>query len=518
VPYKPKKRPRDLVLVLGDQLDPDSAAFDAFDSASDAVWMAEVLEESALVWSHKARIILFLSAMRHFRDLLLRKGITVHYRQLDDPGNRGTLALELKEAVRRLRPQRLILVTPGEWRVKEDLVKGAKTTHVPLEIRADRHFLNTGEAFSRFATGRKTLRMEFFYRNMRRETGILMDGDKPVGGKWNYDAENRKTFGKSGPGKISPPRSFSPDKTTRDVIKLVEKRFSEHPGRVTHFDWPVTPEQAGAALEDFVQNRLLYFGPYEDAMWSQEPYLFHSRLSSSLNLKLLDPRTVLAASQKAYEEGQAPINSVEGLVRQILGWREYVRGIYWHFMPRYKTLNALKADLPLPPFYWTAETDMNCLRETVGQTLSYGFAHHIQRLMVTGLFALLLGVKPQEVHRWYLAVYVDAVEWVELPNTLGMSQFADGGIMASKPYVATGKYIQRMSDYCHSCRFDPSMSVGEKACPFTTLYWDFLMRHGSLLRKNARMKLQMHNLDKLAKEQARAIRRQAKATQKQVTA
>jgi deoxyribodipyrimidine photolyase-related protein len=505
------------VLVLGDQLDPGSSAFDGFDPASDAVWMAEVSEESTHVWSHKARITLFLSAMRHFRDALRRKHITVHYRQLDDPGNRGTFALELKDAVDRLKPERIILVTPGDWRVKEDLTRAAKASHVPLEIRGDRHFLCTSKTFSEYASGRKTLRMELFYRKMRRKTGFLMDGEKPLGGTWNFDAENRERFGKAGPGKISPPKAFSPDKTTREVINMVAKRFSEHPGLLDSFDWPVTPKQAGAALDDFVRNRLRSFGPYEDAMWSSQPYLFHSRLSSAVNLKLLDPRTALAAAQKAYEQDTAPINSVEGFVRQILGWREYVRGIYWHFMPEYKKLNALKAGLPLPRFYWTGETDMNCLRETIGQTLSYGFAHHIQRLMVTGLFALLLGVKPQEVHEWYLAVYVDAVEWVELPNTLGMSQFADGGIMASKPYVATGKYIQRMSNYCLSCRFEPSISVGDDACPFTTLYSDFLMRHDSLLKKNARMQLQMRNLDRLTKEQSRAIRHQARAIQKQVT-
>jgi deoxyribodipyrimidine photolyase-related protein len=396
-------------------------------------------------------------------------------------------------------------------------MNAAKALRKPIEIRADRHFLCTGDAFSHYAGERKALRMEFFYRRMRRETGILMDGDQPLGGNWNYDAENRQQFGKAGPGKISPPQPFAPDKTTRDVIKLVEKRFSEHPGSLAHFDWPVTRRQAYTALSDFAENRLPTFGAYQDAMWTGSPYLFHSRLSSSMNLKLLNPRKVLIEAEKAYNQGLAPLNSVEGFVRQILGWREYIRGVYWRFMPEYGELNKLDAKAALPPFYWTAETDMNCLRETIGQTLSHGYAHHIQRLMVTGLFALLLGVRPQEVHKWYLAVYVDAVEWVELPNTLGMSQFADGGIMASKPYVATGKYIQRMSNYCLTCPYDPSQSVSEDACPFTTLYWDFLMRHESLLRHNPRMGLQLRNLSRLQKEKRQAIRSQARGLKKRLS-
>jgi deoxyribodipyrimidine photolyase-related protein len=468
--------------------------------------MAEVPEESTHVWSHKARITLFLSAMRHFRDALRRKGITVHYNPLDDFEKRGTFSLALKAAVSSLNPQGLILVEPGEWRVKEALLEMARKINVPLEMRPDRHFFSTGPAFSQYAARRKALRMEFFYREMRRQTGILMDNDRPAGGKWNYDTENRQPFGKGGPGDVPLPRSFSPDKTTREVMRLVAKRFPDHPGSLANFDWPVTPHQASQALSDFVENRLPVFGLYQDAMWAGMPYLYHSRLSASMNLKLIHPGKVLADAEKAHEAGIVPVNAAEGFVRQILGWREYVRGVYWHFMPGYAHLNGLGASAPLPRFYWTGETEMHCLREAIGQTLAYGFAHHIQRLMVTGLFALLLGVKPKEVHEWYLAVYVDAVEWVELPNTLGMSQFADGGIMASKPYVATGKYIQRMSNYCQTCPYDPSQAVSEHACPFTTLYWDFLMRHQAFLKKNPRMGLQLGNLDRLPKERRRAIR------------
>jgi deoxyribodipyrimidine photolyase-related protein len=289
------------------------------------------------------------------------------------------------------------------------------------------------------------------------------------------------------------------------VIALVESRFATHPGRLEAFDWPVTPAEATAALEDFIAHRLADFGTYQDAMWTREPWLYHSRIAAAMNLKLLDPRDAIAATERAYRAGRVPLASAEGFIRQILGWREYVRGLYWLFMPTYAEGNALDAREPLPAFYWSGETEMACLRDAIGQTLTYGYAHHIQRLMVTGLYALLLGIEPKAVHEWYLAVYVDAVEWVELPNTIGMALYADGGIMASKPYVATGKYIDRMSDYCKGCRFDPAQSTGETACPFTTLYWDFLMRHEPMLAKNQRMALQVKNLKRLSAEQRTAI-------------
>lgn len=513
----PAKKPRHLVLVLGDQLDRDSSAFDSFDPAADAVWMAEVPEESTHVWSHKAHITIFLSAMRHFRKALQKEGLTVHYRLLDHPKNRGSLSEELAEAVRKLRPERLISVVPGEWRVGQALKKTAEAMNTGLDIRPDRHFLSSPEDFSQYAAQRKQLRMEFFYRQVRKGIGFLMEGDKPTGEKWNFDADNRKRFGKRGPGKLPAPRSFPPDAVTREVMAAVEKGFADHPGSLRRFDWPVTPDEALLALDDFIAHRLYHFGPYQDAMWTGHPYLYHSRLSAAMNLKLLDPRRAVTAAEYAYREGQAPLNSVEGFVRQIIGWREYVRGVYWHFMPDYLNRNALGAAHPLPRFYWTGETDMNCLRQTIGQTLEYGFCHHIQRLMVTGLFALLLGVRPQDVHEWYLAVYVDAVEWVELPNTLGMSLFADGGVMASKPYVASGKYIQRMSDYCLGCPYDPGRSAGEKACPFTTLYWDFLMRYESLLKANPRMQLQLRNLNRLSRDERRRISRQAEKVKARMT-
>ena len=500
---------RHLVLVLGDQLNQDASAFTDFDPQQDAVWMAEVDEESTHVKSAKQRTTLFLSAMRHFAADLRQKDWHVIYSAIDARDNVGTLAGELNKAIANTRPTKLIMTAPGDWRVLQSLRSVASAHGLPLDIRDDTHFFSTVRDFTQHAAGRKQLRLEFFYRELRHKTGILMDGDQPLGGQWNFDADNRGSFGKKGPGTLPPPSRFAPDAVTQEVIRLVQHRFANHPGSVDSFGWPVTRQQALKALHAFIAHRLPSFGLYQDAMWEGEVWLYHSHLSCALNLKLLNPREVLAAAVDALNQGHAPIEAVEGFVRQILGWREYVRGIYWMNMPGYVDLNTSNAHAPLPSFYWTGQTDMACLRDAIGQTLNHGYAHHIQRLMVTGLYALLLGVSPKEVHAWYLAVYVDAVEWVELPNTLGMSQYADGGLMASKPYVASGKYIDRMSNHCKGCRFNPAESIGETACPFTTLYWNYLNKHADSLAKNPRMLMQLKNLNRLSEETKLQISAQA---------
>jgi deoxyribodipyrimidine photolyase-related protein len=511
---------RHLVVVLGDQLDRRSAAFDGFDARLDRVWMAEAAEESTKVWSSKPRIALFLAAMRHFAAALRAEGAAVDYRELGPEASEATagesLDALLGASLARLAPDRVILVEPGEWAVRERLRAVLAAAGCTWEMRPDRHFLCTHEAFATHARGRRQLRMEFFYREMRRAHGVLLDaGGGPEGGEWNYDVENRGSFGRGGPAALEPPPApplrFAPDAITREVLGLVAQRFAAHPGELAAFDWPVTRAEALAALEDFVARRLPRFGLYQDAIWTGEPWLFHSRIAAALNLKLLDPREVLAAAEAAYRAGRVPLAAAEGFIRQVLGWREYVRGVYWLQMPLYLGRNALGASAPLPAFYWDGDTEMACLRDAIGQTLRLGYAHHIQRLMVTGLFALLLGVDPRRLHEWYLAVYVDAVEWVELPNTLGMSQYADGGVMASKPYVASGRYIQRMSNACGGCRYDPARPTGAKACPFTTLYWDFLARHEPELRRNPRMAMQMKNLARLDAAAREAIGAQAAA-------
>ena len=375
-----------LILVLGDQLDRSSAAFDGFDRSRDRVWMAEVAEESTHVWTHKARIAVFLAAMRHFRDALLRERIDIDYRELlsqpaaDEPASlAAALRASLTTASRAgRRPDTLIVVEPGEWRVQEAVTTAAREAGIPIEIRPDRHFFSSRDEFAAHARGRKQLRLEYFYRPLREKFGVLMEDGEPAGGQWNYDAENRGAFSKSGPGTLPAPRRFPPDATTRAVIDLVNARFASHPGSLDDFDWPVTSADARAALDDFLAHRLANFGRYQDAMWSGEPWLYHSRLAQAMNMKLLDPRDVVAGAEKAWKRGRVPLEAAEGFIRQVIGWREYVRGVYWHFMPDYIDRNTLDADLPLPDFYWNAATEMNCLKDAIGQTLRFGYAHHIQ--------------------------------------------------------------------------------------------------------------------------------------------
>lgn len=501
---------RHLCIVFGDQLNADSALFDDFDDDRDVIFMAEAAGEATQVPSHKQRIALFLAAMRHFRDERRAEGRPVCYAALDDESNCGRLSGEIRRAAEALKPQRIRCVQPGEWRVQHGLQVVAGQLDTALDILPDRHFLCPPEDFTNHAEGRKTLRLEYFYREMRKRHAVLLDEDgKPEGGSWNYDADNRESFSRTGPGELPQALRFEPDDITRAVLDLVEERFPDHPGSLDSFAWPVTATDARRALDDFITERLPNFGKYQDALWAGEPFLYHSLLSAALNLKLLDPRDAVIAAEKAYREDRAPLNAAEGFIRQILGWREYVRGIYWRFMPGYGERNHLKATSSLPDFYWDGDTPMACLRDVIEQVLDHGYSHHIQRLMVTGLYALLLGVRPQEVHEWFLAVHVDAVEWVELPNTLGMSQFGDGGIMASKPYAASGKYIDRMSNFCDDCPFDPAEATGDRACPYTTLYWDFLLRNRERLDGNRRFSLQLRNSDRLSDSRKKAIRQRA---------
>jgi len=501
---------RRLALVLGDQLDRDSKVFDGLDRERDAVLMIESRHEATFVPQHKQRLMLFFSAMRHFRDELRERGHRVLYSELDGRSNLGALGEEVPRWLRKTRAQTLVVSEPGDYRVRAELRGALRGEDARLEIVQDEHFLCSQDAFSEFADDRKGLRLETFYRWMRRRHGVLVDGEgRPEGERWNYDGENRETFGAEGPPEIKAPRSFRWDDVTREVAALVDREFPDHPGSTRGFDWPVTTKQANAALRDFVEHRLRDFGPYQDAMVDGHPYLYHSRLSASLKLHLLHPRRAIERAVAAYEDGAAPIHSVEGFVRQILGWREFVRGVYWREMPDYADRNALAADRPMPAFMWTGETEMRCVGASIEQLLEFGYAHHIQRLMVLGLFALLLGVEPRAVNAWHLALYVDAIDWVSAPNVLGMSQYADGGLFASKPYCGSGAYINRMSDYCGRCRFDPKKSTGTDACPFTTLYWDFLSRNRNRLRNNPRMALQYRNLDKKSRSERRAVRRAA---------
>lgn len=474
-----------LRILLGDQLTPSISALAGAERASDVMLMMEVAEETGYVPHHKAKLVFVLSAMRHFAAELRAAGFRVEYARLDDPANRGSFTEEVARAVARVRPTRIVATEPGEWRVLEAMRGWERAFGLPVEIREDDRFFASRADFARFVEGRASLRMETFYRAMRRRTGLLMAEGAPEGGAWNYDAENRRALPRG--ETIAKPLRFAPDALTREVIALVERRFPDAMGKAADFDWAATRANALRALDDFVEKRLARFGDYQDAMRAGELYTVHSTLSPYLNIGLLSPREVCARAERALAEGLAPLNAVEGFIRQILGWREYVRGIYWLRMPGYAQLNALHAERPLPDFYWTGETDMACMRAAIGDTIAHAYSHHIQRLMVTGNFALLAGLAPKQVCDWYLAVYADAYEWVELPNTLGMALFADGGIMGSKPYAASGAYIDRMSDFCAGCRYDVKKKAGPDACPFNRLYWPFLIRNEAKLGRNPRL-------------------------------
>ncbi len=500
---------RHLVLVPGDQLNSQAEALARIDKAKDAVLMIEAAEESTQVWSHKQRIALFLAAMRHFAAELNRRQYRVHYVMLDDPDNTHTFRGEVQRAAQALRPERLVCTQPGEWRVKEAIERAADTAGVPLDLLRDEHFFVSNEEFADWMAGRKQPVMEHFYRLQRKELGILMDRDgQPAGGQWNYDKENRGTF-RQAPD-LPRPYTPRPDEITREVLDGVAKRFGDHRGSLEGFRWPVTRAEARRALKDFIAKRLPLFGTYQDAMWGGEPFVYHSLLSAALNLKLLDPRECVDAALAAYESGAAPLNSVEGFVRQLIGWREFIHGVYWHEGPGYVDRNELDQHGSLPSFYWTGETDMACMRVCIGEVLEYGYGHHIQRLMVTGNFALIAGVHPRAISDWYLAMYVDAVDWVTLPNTLGMVMHADGGIVGTKPYAASGRYIQRMSNYCENCRYDPAKRTGSDACPFTTFYWDFLICNRRRFRTNRRMAMMLKNVDRLDSKERREVGDQAR--------
>ncbi len=499
-----------LRFVLGDQLSRGIATLRDLEPARDVVVMAEVAEETTYVPHHPKKIAFILSAMRHFAADLTAEGVHVDYHRLDADDDITSFREAIVAAAARHRAERIVVTEPGEWRVLEDMRGWAEATGVPVEIRADSRFLCSRERFADWAKGRKRLRMEYFYRDMRRETGLLMTADgEPEGGRWNYDPENRKAL----PAGEQPPEParFEPDVTTGEVLDLVRRRFGIHFGEVEPFWFAVTASDAKAAFDGFVQDALPKFGDYQDAMKQDEPTLYHAVCSLYLNSGLLNPLDVCRRVEAAWRKGRVPLNAAEGFIRQVIGWREYIRGIYWLKMPDYAGTNFFSAHRPLPGFYWSGDTDLNCLAQAIGQTRREAYAHHIQRLMVTGMFALIAGIEPEEVCRWYLCVYADAYEWVELPNTHGMALFADGGLLASKPYAASGKYINRMSDYCRHCCYDPNKPVGEGACPFNLLYWDFLARHRELLAGNPRIAMIYRTLDRMQPERIKAIRRQAAA-------
>ena len=498
-----------LIPILGDQLTSDIAALRAADKKDSIVLMMEVADETTYVKHHKAKIAFILSAMRHHAQRLRGLGWTVDYVKLDAPDNSGSFTGEVARAVERHRPRAIHVTEAGEWRVRAMLESWETRFAIPVTVHEDDRFLCAHAEFDTWAAARKQLRMEYFYRDMRRKTGLLLDEDGgPEGGQWNYDADNRKPA----PGRdllMPQPIRFRPDAITRDVLDLVAGRFSDHIGSLDHFHFAVTHEEALRQQRQFVDEALPRFGDYQDAMLTDEPFLWHSILSPYINAGLLDPLDLCREVEARYRAGKVPLNCAEGFIRQIIGWREYVRGVYWHEGPDYGKRNALEAQRDLPDFYWTGETEMHCLAQAIGQTIDHGYAHHIQRLMITGNFALIAGIDPHQVHVWYLEVYADAYEWVEMPNTIGMALFADGGLLGSKPYAAGGAYINRMSNYCGTCRYDVKKRVGDDACPFNALYWDFIARNERRLARNPRMAMPYRNWQRMKEEDRAATRKQA---------
>ncbi|MDR5866608.1 cryptochrome/photolyase family protein [Halomonas koreensis] len=496
-----------LLLVAGDQLDPELPSLrDAPDEA--VIALCEVAEEGRYVPHHPQKIALMFSAMRHFAARLRDAGRRVHYSALDDPDNAQTLIGEAERLAALYGCDEIRATRPGEWRLWQAMA-ARREASLPWRLYEDERFFTTPEDFAAWARDRRAPRLEHFYRAQRRRTGLLMDGDAPAGGHWNLDADNREPL----PERLRVPRPprHRRDAVTREVLSLVAERFDTHFGTLDAFHWPVTRRQALVDLRHFLESLLPAFGRYQDAISDAEPFLFHSRLAAALNLGLLSPREVCAAVEREYRAGRAPLNAAEGFIRQVLGWREYVRGLYWTRMPDYKRGNPRGASRGLPAFYWTGDTELRCLRRAIEMTREHAYAHHIQRLMVTGNFALLCEVAPAALCDWYLAVYADACEWVELPNTLGMVLHADGGLMGSKPYCASGKYIDRMSDHCRHCRYDPRRVTGEDACPFNSLYWRFLETHREALSGNHRMKLIYGALDRMSNDKRAAMRDQAEA-------
>ena len=496
-----------LILILGDQLSHNLSSLKSADKTVDIVLMAELRSETGYVKHHKKKIAFLFSAMRHFAEELRADGWQVDYRQLSKPDTQHDFTATVQQAILSHQPDQLIVTQPGEYRILQEMMNWEKILSCAVHLLEDDRFFAATEEFESWAEGRKQLRMEYFYREMRRKTGLLMEGEQPIGGQWNYDSENRKPP-KQGL-KIPPPTRFIPDQVTRDVLTLVEREFADHFGDLYPFDFAVTAAQARQVLDEFIAQRLQQFGSYQDAMLADEPFMFHAHIGFYLNCGLLSAKEAVVAAEQAYHNGQAPLNAVEGFIRQILGWREYVRGLYWLKMPNYKQLNYFQATRTLPAFYWTAKTDMRCLNICVSDTKKYAYAHHIQRLMVLGNFALLAGLRPDEVNEWYLIVFADAYEWVELPNVSGMVLFADGGMLASKPYAAGGAYIDRMSDYCSSCRYQVKLKNGPDACPFNYLYWDFLIRHRDKLNRNPRLGMIYRTLDKMDEEKQLNIKRDA---------
>jgi deoxyribodipyrimidine photolyase-related protein len=499
-----------LRLILGDQL---NSRHSWFKKANQEVvyLMMEMKQETNYVKHHIQKLVAFFSAMRNFKMEMESAGHTFIYYTLDDQRNQHDLKKNIKALINEDGFEQFEYQLPDEYRLDQQLKSLKDELTIAVKAVDTEHFYTERYEMKNFFEKKKSKQwlMESFYRNMRKKHSLLLDGDQPMGGKWNFDQSNRKSLPKD--HQVIAPKLFNKD--VSELLEMIDQAGVEYIGEIDaeNFIWPTSRDESLELLEFFKRKCLRLFGDYQDAMTDHEWSLYHSRLSFSMNSKMISPKEVIdtvIAYWQAHQE-EIDISQVEGFVRQIIGWREYMRGIYWAKMPDYENENQLNHRRQLPGFYWTAKTKMNCMHRAIKQSLDHAYAHHIQRLMITGNFALLANCKPEEVDEWYLGIYIDAIQWVELPNTRGMSQYADGGLIATKPYVSSANYIDKMSDHCANCHYSKSKKTGEKACPFNSLYWHFIDRHEEELAKNRRMSMMVASWRKRKAEDKEALLEQA---------
>lgn len=498
--------PKTLRLLLGDQLNAQHSWFQQVDNKTTYVLM-EMQQETNYVLHHIQKVVAFFAAMRSFKEHLEQEDHQIIYWTLDHKDNTQSLTENLEKILKEGNFEQLEYQLPDEYRLDQQLKDFCAGLEMPSQAVDSEHFITKREEVKEFF-GEKSYLMERFYRHWRKQTGYLMDGTDPMGGQWNYDQENRNKLDK----KAVVPEPMPLHNQVQDIVELLEQEGIETFGRIDgeQFIWPINREQCLELLDYFLENCLENFGKYQDAMHSDYWLLYHARLSFAMNSKMLSPKEIIEKAIATYEDNNnITLASMEGFVRQILGWREYMRGVYWAKMPAYEEENFFEHKRDLPEFYWTGNTKMKCLSHAINQSLDYAYAHHIQRLMLTGNFALLANAHPDAVDAWYLGIYIDAIQWVELPNTRGMSQFADGGLVATKPYISSANYIHKMSNYCKGCHYNYKEKTGDKACPFNSLYWNFLMQHEKKLKSNRRMSMMYALLNKMSGEEKEALLLQA---------
>ena len=483
-------------LIFGDQLSLSLASLENSDHANDLIVMMEIKQETDALAHHRRKILFLFSAMRHFEQDLKKQGFKTRYYKLDDSDNLQRFEDNLRALIHQGEFDCLHITELGEYRIQQEVLTWEEKLEIPVKIYSDNRFYLSKAEFAAYAKDKKNLLMENFYRFMRKKTSYLMEQGKPLGGKWNFDSHNRQRYDNKHPIPQRP--LFPPDSITKEVTALLEKHFESRFGSIDNFQECVNRNQALECLDFFAEQLIAHFGTYQDAMVGGEQLLFHSRISHLINCGLLSPSEVCESVLKIPIANEQILYSIEGFIRQVIGWREYVRGIYWLKMPDYLGSNHFNANRTLPDFYWSGKTRMNCVSHVVKQTIESAYSHHIQRLMITGNLALLMGINPIEVHEWYLAVYDDAYEWVELPNTYGMALYADGGLLATKPYAASGNYINKMSDFCKACSYKVKQKSGEDACPFNYLYWYFLDKNHAKLKTNHRLFMPLKNLEKMS--------------------